>query len=254
MDRSGEIFQSITAEFIYWIVDRHSGLPNVLSISMARCVLAQRIPTVGIWRYVVDVPGSVNRSGGQIALYKTGSLHSYWAAGVWHLPAYVCVYAWTSCPRYGIPTVGIFVCGRVRRCFWELPVPTISAKWRSWSCPPSISIITSSYREGFCLSVPASHTHISSVRCLIFSGGLSLLIPGNRSCRGSRYGIFRAWWQEKRSRFPQWELGSSNMFSVVKEWGRAVVLRSFRTLSARFLSPSCPLPFRAICSASALSH
>ena len=136
MDRSGEIFsRSIIAEFIYWIADRHSGLPNVLSISMARCVLAQRIPTVGIWRYVVDVPGSVNRSGGQIALYKTGSLHSYWAAGVWHLPAYVCVYAWTSCPRYGIPTVGIFVCGRVRRCFWELPVPTISAKWRSWSCP-----------------------------------------------------------------------------------------------------------------------
>ena len=35
----------------------------MLSISMARCVLAQRIPTVGIWRYVVDVPGSVNRSG-----------------------------------------------------------------------------------------------------------------------------------------------------------------------------------------------
>ena len=83
--------RSITAEFIYWIVDRHSGLPNVLSISMARCVLAQRIPTVGIWRYVVDVPGSVNRSGGQVALYKTGSLHSYWAADVWHLPAYVCV-------------------------------------------------------------------------------------------------------------------------------------------------------------------
>ena len=64
VDRSGDFFQSITAEFIYWIVDRHSGLPNVLSISMARCVLAQRIPTVGIWRYVVDVPGSVNRSGG----------------------------------------------------------------------------------------------------------------------------------------------------------------------------------------------
>ena len=38
-------------------------MPNVLSISMARCVIAQRIPTVGIWRYVVDVPGSVNRSG-----------------------------------------------------------------------------------------------------------------------------------------------------------------------------------------------
>ena len=35
----------------------------VLSISMARCVITQRIPTVGIWRYVVDVPGSVNRNG-----------------------------------------------------------------------------------------------------------------------------------------------------------------------------------------------
>ena len=96
-------------------------------------------------------------------------------------------------------------------------------------------------------SSPVPHTHMLSECCLTFSEGLSLLIPSTRPCRGSRSGIFRTKKKKKRSRFPPWESGSSNMFSFVKERGRAVVPRPFRTLSALCPWPSCPLPVRAIC-------
>ena len=99
-------------------------------------------------------PWKCKQKWGQIALYKTGSLHSYWPADAWHFPVYVYVYVQTCCPRYGIPTVGIFVCGRVRRCFWELPAPTISAKWRSRSCFHQSALLSSSPEKAVCFSSP----------------------------------------------------------------------------------------------------
>ena len=165
-------------------------------------------------------PWKCKQKWGQIALYKTGSLHSYWPAGAWHLPAYVCVYAYTSCPRYGIPTVGILsvegfavVSGN---CLFRPSVRSgvaVHASINQHYYHPLRRRLFASLAP----SSPVLHTHMLSECCLIFSEGLSLLIPSTRPCRGSRSGIFRTWWQEKRSRFPPWESGSFFLSSYAKD-------------------------------------
>ena len=163
----------------------------MLSISMARCVIAQRIPTVGIWRYVVDVPGSVNRSGVRSLYIKQAP-----CTVIERRASDICLHMFVCMRKRVVPDMEF---PRWEFCLWKGSPLFLGTACSDHQCevaqlvmPPSISIITSSYGEGFCLPVRASHTHIIPIRCLIFSGGLSLLIPGNGSCRGSRSGIFRA--------------------------------------------------------------
>ena len=166
----------------------------MLSISMARCVIAQRIPTVGIWRYVVDVPGSVNRNGvGSLYIKQTPCTVVERRAPDICLHMFVCmrerVVPDMEFPRWEFLSVEGFavVSGN---CLFRPSVRSGAAVHASinqhYYHPLRRRLFAS-----LAPSSPVPHTHMLSECCLTFSEGLSLLIPSTRPCRGSRSGIFR---------------------------------------------------------------